>query len=51
MSKKENGKEIDWNVAWIVGVRPAPWTGAAIAKRFAKEGLVVIMTGPLDRRA
>jgi NAD(P)-dependent dehydrogenase (short-subunit alcohol dehydrogenase family) len=45
MSKKENGKDIDGNIAWVVGVGPVLGTGAAIAKRFAKEGLVAVVTG------
>jgi NAD(P)-dependent dehydrogenase (short-subunit alcohol dehydrogenase family) len=45
MSKIENGKEIGGNVAWVVGVGAVLGTGAAIAKRFAKEGLIVAVTG------
>jgi len=45
MCKNETGKGIDGNVAWVVGVGPMLGTGAAIAKRFAKEGLVVAVTG------
>jgi NAD(P)-dependent dehydrogenase (short-subunit alcohol dehydrogenase family) len=42
--------EVGATVAWIVGVGPVHGAGAAIAKRFAQEGLTVVVTGRSPER-
>src|SRR5580698_4551689 len=35
----------DAKLAWVVGVGPLQGTGAAVARRFAKEGMIAVVTG------
>jgi NAD(P)-dependent dehydrogenase (short-subunit alcohol dehydrogenase family) len=45
MSSNENDRVIRDGLAWIVGVGASRGTGAALARRFAAEGLTAAITG------
>src|SRR5215468_9351051 len=44
----ESGRET--KLAWVVGVGALHGTGAAVAQRFAKEGLTAVVTGRSPER-
>jgi NAD(P)-dependent dehydrogenase (short-subunit alcohol dehydrogenase family) len=48
MSSNEKDRGIRDGLAWIVGVGASRGTGAALARRFAAEGLTVAITGRSD---
>jgi NAD(P)-dependent dehydrogenase (short-subunit alcohol dehydrogenase family) len=48
MSSNEKDRVIRDGLAWIVGVGASRGTGAALARRFAAEGLTAAITGRSD---
>jgi NAD(P)-dependent dehydrogenase (short-subunit alcohol dehydrogenase family) len=47
---KGNGNGRETKLAWVVGVGALQGTGAAVAQRFAKEGLTAVVTGRSPER-
>ncbi|CAB3753769.1 SDR family NAD(P)-dependent oxidoreductase [Paraburkholderia humisilvae] len=50
MAGNENGSARATKLAWVVGVGALHGTGAAVAQRFAKEGLTTVVTGRSPER-